>query len=196
MTGQRWSWRWWLDGATCGSAGHWRAVATAPPGAWSWQAWPARALPALALMVPLGIMMRFGRPFSGPQLALLGLLASTLVAPQFLPVANLDRVRRGRPPLLDWFPPLRPASWYRFVAVVAGCVFAGVLASALIGFLLPSGVVGPRYPETVVFEVGFRITQGAIDALALGSSGAVALHALNVWRWAARGALVPRQPRG
>jgi hypothetical protein len=191
----------------CGEAGHWRAVAPAPPQArvswagsegWAgWRASPVGALPALALLIPSLVVTRPGWPLAGPQLALLGLAAGALVAPQFLPLANLDRVRRGRPPLMDWFPPLRPVSWYRFVTVVALGVFLAVLALAFVGFQLPSGVVGPRYPETVVFEAGFRAIQVVVDAVAIGWTGLVALHALNVCRWAARGSLVPaRRPPG
>jgi hypothetical protein len=61
-------------------------------------------------------------------------------------------------------------SWYRFAAVVACCVFIAVLVAAPV--------------------------QAVICALALGQSGRMAILAARVWRWAARGALVPGQPTG
>jgi hypothetical protein len=131
-------------------------------------------------------------PFSGLDLALLLLCVQSVIVPQYLALAGLDRARRGRRPFWNWRPPLLPAGWYRIVAVT-GLVFLLIdLAAIPVGLALSSGVFGPRYPETaVVVEASFWATQAGTHALATGLAAAVTVLGLRVLRWAGQGAPLP-----
>jgi len=180
MVQQRWSWRWWFDAGVPRGVNGWPAGGPA-----------ASFVPFVTLLPLVSLRLISDHPFAGVDLAFLVLLANILVAPQLWALANLDRVRLGRRPFWNWYPPLRPAAWYRLVAGIALGLLLVDLAAVPVALALPSGVVGPRYPETVVFEVMFRSFQWLILALATGLAASVMVLSFRAWRWAKRGAPLP-----
>jgi hypothetical protein len=143
-------------------------------------------LPPLAV-VRLGTDM----PFNGLDLAFLLFFVHVILTPQSWALLNLDRVRRGRRPFWNWHPPLLPAGWYRLVAVVGLVLLVVDLAAVPVAWALGAGVVGPRYPETLVFAVWFRGMQVGMQAAATGLAAAVTVLGVRVRRWAGRGAPLP-----
>jgi hypothetical protein len=188
MGDRRWSWRWWFDlGLPRGPDGK-----LMRPSGSSWR--PHQLLPFTALLplVPMApARLTSDMPFNGLDLALLLFFAHLLLTPQLCALACLDRIRRGRRPFWNWHPPLLPAGWYRLVTGIGLTLLLVDLAAVPVAWALGSGVVGPRYPETVVFEVWFRGMQVGLQALLIGAAAAVTVLALRVARWSERGAPLP-----
>jgi hypothetical protein len=180
MVKQRWSWRWWVDAGVPRGVNGWPAGGPA-----------ASVMPLLTLLPLVSLRLTGDHPFAGVDLAFLVLVANLVVAPQLWALAALDRVRRGRRPSWNWYPTLRPAAWYRLLAGIALGLLLVDLAAVPFALALPSGVVGPSYPETVVFEVMFRSVQWLILALATALAASVTVLGFRVWRWAGQGAPLP-----
>jgi hypothetical protein len=149
-------------------------------------------LPLIFLPLLASNRLTVEMPFSGLDLALLLLCVHSVIVPQYLALAGLDRARRGRRPFWNWRPPLLPAGWYRLVAVT-GLVFLLIdLAAIPVGLALSSGLFGPRYPDTwVVIEASFWATQVGAQALLTWHAAAVTVLGLRVLRWVGQGAPLP-----
>jgi hypothetical protein len=137
------------------------------------------ALPAMAVGALLAVRLAGGEPLAGLDLALAVLLLGLPLLLQLASLAVLAMLRRLAPP----WPAPRPASWYRFVTVVAAVVLVCALAAVALAFALSSGVGGPRYPETAAIELWFRLIQTAILLLVAGLGGVTAVLAEAARRW-------------
>jgi hypothetical protein len=179
MARQRWSWRWWLDTGE-------------PHGVHGWPATGLTATIGFCLLLPLvPLQLTSDRPVAVVDLSGLALMANMVAAPQLLALVNLDRVRRGRQPVSNWYPPLRPAAWYRLLAGIALGLLLADLAAVAFALTLPSGVVGPRHPETALFDAMSRVSEWSGLAVATALAASVTVLGFRVWRWAKRGAPLP-----